>query len=64
VEEILYNEKLMKMFKSAGGLLVTDKIKFNIMTSRHEARHLFKNNLHRNLTKEVGSDGRSDMLIN
>jgi hypothetical protein len=50
----------MKMFKSAGGLLVTDKIKFKIMASRHEPHHLFTEKL----TKEGGSDGRSDMLIN
>lgn len=41
VEEI-YNEILIKMFKSAGGLLVTDKIKFKIITSRHQAYHFLK----------------------
>lgn len=51
VEEI-YNEILMKMFKSAGGLLVTDEIKFKIMTSRHQAYHLFKNHLYRMLQRK------------
>jgi hypothetical protein len=40
------------MFKSAGGLLVSDKIQFRIMASRYEAHLLFKNHLYRNLQKE------------
>jgi hypothetical protein len=55
-----YNEALMKMFKSAGGLLVTDKIKFTIMTSRHDAYHLFKDHLYRSLyRKEEAMEGRT-----
>jgi hypothetical protein len=51
--EEIYNEILIKMFRSAGGLWVTDKIKFKIMTSRYEAHYLFKNHLYRNIQRKV-----------